>query len=110
MSLKARNKALTLPSGECIIISAKLKSKGCNTMKKTIIFISALVFAVVALCSCGGKSSSSGSAHSQKVNTAADGKWQCTDIPESMKLEKITLEIKDGNFTYTTADSKTTAM
>ena len=79
-------------------------------MKKTIIFISARVFAVVALCSCGGKSSSSGSAHSQKVNTAADGKWQCTDIPESMKLEKITLEIKDGNFTYTTADSKTTAI
>lgn len=79
-------------------------------MKKTIIYISALVFAVVALCSCGGKSSSSGSAHSQKVNTAADGKWQCTDIPESMKLEKITLEIKDGNFTYTTADSKTTAI
>lgn len=79
-------------------------------MKKTIILITALVFAVLALCSCGGKSGSSSSAQSQKVNTVSDGKWSCNEIPESMKLEKITLEIKDGNFTYTTADSKVTAV
>lgn len=79
-------------------------------MKKTIALLAVLLCVAMALCSCGGKSDSSGSGKSQKLNTVADGTWSCTDIPESMKLEKITLEINDGSFTYTTADSKTTAV
>lgn len=91
--------------------------------------MAALVFAALALCSCGGKSSSSGSGESHTTNTVSggktsssssaqsnmaktvsDGKWNCTDIPENMNLEQITLEIKDGSFVYTTVDSKTTAV
>ena len=44
------------------------------------------------------------------AKTVSDGKWNCTDIPENMNLEQITLEIKDGSFVYTTVDSKTTAV
>lgn len=71
-------------------------------MKKALSFLLLLAVALT-FCACGGSTETS-----EVKALYLNGNWRCTEIPPSMKFNKITMNIAGDDFTYTLKGDKTT--